>query len=228
MPVTDPLMSWANEAHWSMGGLSFKRLRLQGKIEGNVNKLRAEREKLFKKLNCSPVAIGSKSNNVSGSKRAASVSPPPAPVAAKRRRFLAMIEEEEESAGEEEVETGNRWVRRRLVKKLGDDFDKVALENERSEISDSGNRGEKGSPLKGSGDRSDSMVLRTRSRKFEKRDDDDDDDADDVMKVVEEVKKWSPKGKNKAEKNTNSQVDKSPVSVNRIRTSPRLSNRRSR
>ncbi|GMP94749.1 hypothetical protein CsSME_00044080 [Camellia sinensis var. sinensis] len=38
--VTDPLMAWADEAHWSMDGLSFKRLRLrlQGRIEGNVTK----------------------------------------------------------------------------------------------------------------------------------------------------------------------------------------------
>ncbi|KAF7822984.1 uncharacterized protein G2W53_021128 [Senna tora] len=134
VPVTDPFMSWASEAHWSMGGLNTKRLRLQGKIEGNVNKLRAEREKHFKKLNRSPVVIRSKSNDVTGGKRAASVSPPPAPVAAKRRRFLAMIEE-----GEEEVETGSLRVRRRLVKKLGDDFDKVALEIERSNASDSAN-----------------------------------------------------------------------------------------
>ena len=34
VPVLDPLLAWANEAHWSMGGLSFKRLRLQGRIEG--------------------------------------------------------------------------------------------------------------------------------------------------------------------------------------------------
>ncbi|KAL0443974.1 UNVERIFIED_CONTAM: hypothetical protein Slati_2120100 [Sesamum latifolium] len=33
LPVMDPLMAWAQEAHWSMGGLSFKRHRLQGRIE---------------------------------------------------------------------------------------------------------------------------------------------------------------------------------------------------
>lgn len=47
--VMDPLMSWAEEAHWSMGGLSFKRLRLQGRIEGNIKKLRSEKEKIEKK-----------------------------------------------------------------------------------------------------------------------------------------------------------------------------------
>nr|CAD1830993.1 unnamed protein product [Ananas comosus var. bracteatus] len=39
-PVMDPLLSWAHEAHWSMGGLSFVRHRLQGRIEGSVSKLR--------------------------------------------------------------------------------------------------------------------------------------------------------------------------------------------
>ena len=38
--VTDPLLAWAQEAHWSMGGLGVKRLRLQGRIEGSIDKLR--------------------------------------------------------------------------------------------------------------------------------------------------------------------------------------------
>ncbi|KAG9456916.1 hypothetical protein H6P81_001424 [Aristolochia fimbriata] len=40
LPVMEPFLSWAREAHWSMGGLNFKRVRLQGKIEGNISKLR--------------------------------------------------------------------------------------------------------------------------------------------------------------------------------------------
>ncbi|KAK1291331.1 hypothetical protein QJS10_CPB17g00823 [Acorus calamus] len=44
VPVMDPLLAWATEAHWSMGGLSFKRQRLQGKIEGSIHKLRAHVE----------------------------------------------------------------------------------------------------------------------------------------------------------------------------------------
>ncbi|XP_026666068.2 uncharacterized protein LOC113460937 [Phoenix dactylifera] len=43
--VMDPLLSWASEAHWSMGGLSFKRHRLQGRIEGSIKKLRAQQER---------------------------------------------------------------------------------------------------------------------------------------------------------------------------------------
>ncbi|KAJ9546058.1 LOW QUALITY PROTEIN: hypothetical protein OSB04_025765 [Centaurea solstitialis] len=37
--VLDPLMSWAEESHWSMGGLSFNCHRLQGRIKVSVEKL---------------------------------------------------------------------------------------------------------------------------------------------------------------------------------------------
>ncbi|KAL5730907.1 hypothetical protein ACHQM5_003691 [Ranunculus cassubicifolius] len=49
LSILDPLLSWAQDAHWTMGGLSFKHVRHQGKIEGNLNKLRAEGEKRNKK-----------------------------------------------------------------------------------------------------------------------------------------------------------------------------------
>ncbi|KAF9588093.1 hypothetical protein IFM89_007334 [Coptis chinensis] len=45
LSILDPLLDWAKDAHWSMGGLSFKRVRHQGKIEGNIKKLRVECEK---------------------------------------------------------------------------------------------------------------------------------------------------------------------------------------
>ncbi|KAJ0054014.1 hypothetical protein Pint_02252 [Pistacia integerrima] len=108
----DPLLSWANEAHWSMGGLSFKRLRLQGRIEGSVSKLRKEREK--------------NDSGTNNKKRAASVSPPPAPVAVKKRRFLALSDEEEEEEVHEVVEKKKGSYRRKLMK----DFDRVAGDEE--------------------------------------------------------------------------------------------------
>ncbi|XP_050381607.1 uncharacterized protein LOC126798639 [Argentina anserina] len=111
LPVLDPLLTWANEAHWSMGGLSFKRLRLQGRIEGNVGKLRAERQKTEDKKHIS--------------KRASSDSPPPAPVANKRRRFLALLDE-----GEDDEEDLEEVRGKRLVKKLAVEFDRVAAEEE--------------------------------------------------------------------------------------------------
>ncbi|KAL2612780.1 hypothetical protein R1flu_024472 [Riccia fluitans] len=42
--VNDSLLRWAANAHWSMGGTSFKRHRMQGKIEGRLKKLRDEKE----------------------------------------------------------------------------------------------------------------------------------------------------------------------------------------
>ncbi|XP_020229461.1 uncharacterized protein LOC109810413 isoform X2 [Cajanus cajan] len=120
-PVNEPLMSWAEEAHWSMGGLSSKRLRLQGKIEGNVQKLRSQREKSQAQAQAqSPTP--SPPPDLRGSKRVASPSPPPAPVVAKHRRFMDLIEEDEVVVG-----------KGRLVKKLGDEFDRVASEKERSD-----------------------------------------------------------------------------------------------
>lgn len=42
--VNEALLLWAADAHWSMGGLCFKRLRAQGKLEGSVRRLRAQLE----------------------------------------------------------------------------------------------------------------------------------------------------------------------------------------
>ncbi|KAI4322676.1 hypothetical protein L6164_022346 [Bauhinia variegata] len=221
-PVSDPLMSWANEAHWSMGGLSFKRLRLMGKIEGNVDKLRAEREKLFKMQNQSVAATAASDlresigKNVNGSESPPSLSPPPAPFTTKRRRFMALldeVEEEEEESSEEEarLEANNSRVRRRLVKKLGDDFDRVA--SEKTDASDTASQSKNGSPLKGYSDKSDSMALRTRSRRSEKSED------VNISNTKEKVLKAGKKNK--------SQFEKSSVSANGVRTSPRLAERAS-
>lgn len=79
-------------------------------------------------------------------------SPPPAPIAAKRRRYMALVDDDEE----EDQEEGVSVVKRSLVKKLGDDFDRVAMENERN----------KGDQMKdrACGAGSGTVGLRTRSR----------------------------------------------------------------
>lgn len=152
--VMDPLISWAEEAHWSMGGLSFKRHRLQGRIEGNVIKLRAQREMSFKKSHNSAVSHPEKSKNG----RTPSPSPPPAPVANKRRRVVGLVDEDE---GEKEEGYGSgREIKRGAVRKLGDDFERVARE--------SGMRSKKASPAKkvtvGGGE---VLTAMTRSKKKE-------------------------------------------------------------
>ncbi|KAG8391172.1 hypothetical protein BUALT_Bualt01G0160100 [Buddleja alternifolia] len=81
--VMDPLMTWAEEAHWSMGGLNVKRHRLQGRIEGNVNKLRAQREHEFKvshKQQQKPVKSSIHKDKNSGGGVSNTPSPPPAPM----------------------------------------------------------------------------------------------------------------------------------------------------
>ncbi|KAL7587439.1 hypothetical protein Lser_V15G40499 [Lactuca serriola] len=131
--VTDPLMSWAEEAHWSMGGLNFNRHRLQGRIEGDVEKLRSQiEESIRKKESLSPPSSKkkpiSKSSEKSAKKkkgadldRSRSPSPPPAPLANKRkRRFLGLVDEDDEE-GEESMS-----ARKFPVRKLSDEFDLVA------------------------------------------------------------------------------------------------------
>lgn len=198
-PVLDPLLSWANEAHWSMGGLSFNRLRLQGRIEGNVHKLRAELEKVAKKnLKAKKLDSAPKRSDPDADrqlKKAKSVSPPPAPIATKRRRLMVLFEDEDD-VGVEKEEIG--VVKRRLVKKLGDDFDRVAAESKKNH-------------LKGLKDRSSEI----------------NGVGESVMKIVEEINDENTKGKkmNSERKGKNSRKVES-VSVSGTRTSPRLANKR--
>ncbi|GFZ05665.1 hypothetical protein Acr_17g0012370 [Actinidia rufa] len=186
VPVLDSLMSWANEAHWAMGGLSFKRLRLQGRIEGNVTKLRRQQEKFQKTRDDRTAAAAADrirdSDRESDDDKSPSPMPPPAPIATKRRRFLAAIEEEEDEGEEvdkdmKRVERAERGggKRRRLARKLGDDFDRVAVE--------------KGSPVKEVRDGSDAVSGRTRSRR--------DKESGDVGNMVESLNKGKFKGKKK-------------------------------
>ncbi|XP_010689011.2 uncharacterized protein LOC104902807 [Beta vulgaris subsp. vulgaris] len=176
LPVLDPLLSWANEAHWSMGGLSFKRLRLQGKIEGNVKKLRKEREQFEKNKVQNSTPISQWKANIKTRKGGDGVdydSPPPAPIAKKRRKLEIFTDDEEDEEDdyddEEEIEIETKKKRRRLVRKLGDDFELVVSENKKS-----------GSfPLKDLSHESvsEGIGLRTRSRRsmvlIEEEEDDD-------------------------------------------------------
>ncbi|XP_047339780.1 uncharacterized protein LOC124943286 [Impatiens glandulifera] len=91
-PLLDPFTSWSNEAHWSMGGRSFNRLRLQGRIEGNVKRLRTEREDFQMK----------KSQLADSSSPIGDSSLPSDPISNKRRRRRFMIEEDDDDDEEEE------------------------------------------------------------------------------------------------------------------------------
>ncbi|KAI3515446.1 hypothetical protein L1887_14342 [Cichorium endivia] len=128
VPVTDPFMSWAEEAHWSMGGLNFKRNRLQGRIDGNVEKLRNQIEKSIKKKETQtpssskkkPISKYGKKKKAADLYQSRSPSPPPVPVGNKRkRRFLCLIDEEDEYQE-------NPAVRNFPARKLSDEFERVA------------------------------------------------------------------------------------------------------
>ncbi|CAN1160957.1 hypothetical protein LINPERHAP2_LOCUS23657 [Linum perenne] len=104
--IMDPFLSWAEEAHWSMGGLNTERVRHQGRIEGNIENLRKFREK--------------QTGNTPKKKRAGSISPPPAPRVMKKRKFMDLFDDEEEESGK----------RKFPARKLVAEFDKVAKQSE--------------------------------------------------------------------------------------------------
>ncbi|KAK1405334.1 50S ribosomal protein like [Heracleum sosnowskyi] len=162
-PVLDSLMSWAEEAHWSMGGLNVKRLRFQGRIEGNMDKIKAESERSAKnsaKKSEKKSAKKSEGGQEAGESVEMSPEAPPAPFMVKRkRRFLV---DEDESDGEESGKRG-------AVRKLGDDFEKVAEE----------------CGLKKVGEGSEGVATRSRSGRSE---------GLEAEKVKLKGKKWKSKG----------------------------------
>ncbi|PKA60802.1 hypothetical protein AXF42_Ash006436 [Apostasia shenzhenica] len=107
VPVMDPLLSWANEAHWSMGGLSFQRHRLQGRIEGSIKKLRAQRDRSSQRRK-------KKSTDSSGK-----------PISMKSLNWESSDEESEEEIVEA---SPSPPPRKKAVRKLVDEFEKVAAE----------------------------------------------------------------------------------------------------
>ncbi|XP_030462314.1 uncharacterized protein LOC115682281 [Syzygium oleosum] len=214
-PVLDPLLSWASEAHWSMGGLSFQRLRLQGRIEGSIKKLRAERERSVRvakgkisktKPKSASDLKASRTQVDDGRKRAGSVSPPPAPVAVKRRRYVALVDESEEEEEDEAERKGEerevRVEQKRPARKLYEEFDRVAKESEKAKS-------------KGS----DAASPRTRAKKG------GGGVGDEVMKVVEDVNREVVEegiGEKKSQKKSGGESAKrvSPRSAKGLETSP--------
>ncbi|KAM7498126.1 hypothetical protein LguiA_022540 [Lonicera macranthoides] len=213
VPVLDSFLSWANEAHWSMGGLNVKRHRLQGRIEGSVKKLRAEHEKSFKRTRkLDSIQTRHKSEKglaPPGTVRSASPSPspPPAPVAVKRRRVLGLIDDDEEDE-ERENRSEEREIgrRRRPARKLWDEFDKVAVE---SRVKSPGSVSE----VEG-------VALRTRGRRSGK----EEDLSEERVEVVNTKGKKGKTLKKSFGKAAKGNGDSTPVSV--TRSSPRLVKRR--
>uniref|UniRef100_A0A453QG72 Uncharacterized protein n=1 Tax=Aegilops tauschii subsp. strangulata TaxID=200361 RepID=A0A453QG72_AEGTS len=142
-PVTDALLCWARDAHWSMGGLGAKRLRLQGRIEGNLVKLRRTARR--------DARVSANSAKAAKSKvRAAGHGPAPATlddalgsddddsedeaeVAAQEKAMRReVVDDDEDSESSESEGEGVPLVtiaaaaKRKRVRKLSDEFDRIA------------------------------------------------------------------------------------------------------
>ncbi|XP_078436479.1 microtubule-associated protein [Wolffia australiana] len=158
--VLDPLLDWAREAHWSMGGLSFQRHRLQGRIEGSIKKLRAQAEKAARNKVSS---TAKKIEPESGAKRkidavieelkdfeevmeveALEVEAAPSTPRPRRRRRLLDIGQNSSGDRDDSVMLKDRArtpevmsIRplRRSARKLGDEFDRLAGVSSRGGVS---------------------------------------------------------------------------------------------
>lgn len=161
-----------------------------GKIEGNVKKLRSQREKEFKAhpISPSPSKVDLPRSKNSAASRSRSPSPPPAPIGLKRKRFVTLLEQENLVP----VEKTRRG--RRLVKKLGDDFDRVA-----SPVND---RSAEVAPVVADPEPVTPPVKRSRR----------------LVKIGDAVKKVAEEKLKKVVE----EEEKSPNSVTRVRASPRL------
>ncbi|KAF7046118.1 hypothetical protein CFC21_055167 [Triticum aestivum] len=139
-PVTDALLCWARDAHWSMGGLAAKRLRLQGRIEGNLVKLRRAASRDAR----------ASAKSARSKVRAAGHGPAPATlddalgsddedsedeaeVAAQEKALRREVvdDDEDSESGESEGEgvplvTIAAAAKRKRVRKLSDEFDRIA------------------------------------------------------------------------------------------------------
>ncbi|KAL5223833.1 hypothetical protein ABZP36_010472 [Zizania latifolia] len=131
-PVSAPLLEWARGAHWSMGGLSYTRLRLQGRIEGSIDKLRC-RARRDARAAAKARAAGLKPDSLAalGSDDGV-VDSDEDEVEAQERILKREIvdepsEEQEDSEEEEEaLATIAAAAKRKRKRKLSDEFDRVA------------------------------------------------------------------------------------------------------
>jgi hypothetical protein len=140
--VTEPLLAWAQEAHWSMGGLGVKRLRLQGRIEGSIDKLR---RRVRRDARAKARAAGHKPASLAalGSDDDASDGDSDEEAAAAQERILKreVVDDDEDSDGsdqsEDEPEEGDvqplasiATAAKKRARKLSDEFDRIAVQQQ--------------------------------------------------------------------------------------------------
>jgi hypothetical protein len=133
--VNDALLSWAHEAHWSMGGHSIKRLRLQGRIEGSIDKLRRRARRDAGEKPASLAALGSDDDAGDGDSDEEEVA---AQEQILKRQVVDNDEdsdgsdESEEEDGEDEPLAANATAAQKCrLRKLGDELGRIAAVEEK-------------------------------------------------------------------------------------------------
>jgi hypothetical protein len=138
--VTEPLLAWAQEAHWSMGGLGVKRLRLQGRIEGSIDKLR---RCVRRDARAKARAAGHKPASLAalGSDDDASDGDSDEEAAAAQERILKreVVDDDEDSDGSDQSEDEDgddqplasiATAAKKRARKLSDEFDRIAVQQQ--------------------------------------------------------------------------------------------------
>ncbi|OQU80183.1 hypothetical protein SORBI_3007G090475, partial [Sorghum bicolor] len=124
--ITDPLLEWTREAHWSMGSFGVKRLRLQGRIKGSIDKLRRTARRDARAKAKAPSA-----GHMPAS--LATLGTPPMGIPRTRRRWqrgsrtLASRRKIEENEPLAAIITA---AKKRHARKLSDEFDRIAVEQQ--------------------------------------------------------------------------------------------------
>uniref|UniRef100_A0A1D1YRJ7 Histone-lysine N-methyltransferase, H3 lysine-36 specific n=1 Tax=Anthurium amnicola TaxID=1678845 RepID=A0A1D1YRJ7_9ARAE len=144
-PVLDPLLRWARDAHWSMGGVSFQRHRLQGRIQGSIKQLRSEAERSAKQQSRHDAETRKRKLLAEIDADDGDDGGKPSPRRL-RQRPLTIVDDDEGSSSESDQveETAKHQVtleeepssrpRRKSVRKLGDEFDRVAARSTQEEV----------------------------------------------------------------------------------------------
>lgn len=140
VPVMDPFLSWAKEAHWSMGGLNFNRHRLQGRIEGSIKKLRAQQEKIQRKtpgLSVRPKPMISEPR-VAGRKPLHLASPDSVSSGGDDDEGVVASEQGKSEFKVSPSPGRSGDGKRKRVRRLGEEFDRIAAEQLKGPREDSG------------------------------------------------------------------------------------------
>ncbi|XP_078173756.1 microtubule-associated protein [Carex rostrata] len=144
--MMDPFLSWANEAHWSMGGLSSRRLRLQGRIEGSITKLRKSMSPKKRKTSTRFTKQRLASLEEDDDEPETDEEVYDSDLEAEEVEEEEEEDDEEEEVSEEETEASSK--KRKRARRLGDEFDRIAEEAKKGKGDKKVSKREKGQEKK--------------------------------------------------------------------------------